>query len=643
MHVCAPPESSWDPAHELWTPRRRKISIESGSVVVLRPEDAIQIGECTLEFQRDSLKPVGETDDVQVKSSGHTGVIMDTDDEEQQVIKSEKRDLLSNSNQTLSTPDVQPDGSIVKMEAIMETPAASRYQHAAVKTGPVRSRVDESVLRVKDEGQENRGLSSNTRVVSESFDDGTTSVDGSAVQTPRVEDNDILPNGVLADSNRISSDVNTENQEMLSVRLDQTGEDSQMNTAVRVGQPLQTPLDSQEHALNQLPSIPVPAPQIDGDEIPEASDGISVQGAFETKPSDPHPVPELPSKSRKRKQRTEESEVHTTKIDFQIQVPTNEPATAYKTPNKRQKPNPSTISSSSMLDSTRKLTPESPRDSDKPSPLDRSMRSSEVDPATPDASTETGMKIMFARSSTFSQNSKLMSFLKARGVSKVKSVQDCDILCVSAGPLKKTSNLVLAVLRGKEIITDEWARDSHARWHLLDINDYLARDPAREAEWGIDLSQAIARGKTRVVKPLAGHIVYFTTRAKKELGASGFAELKEIALLAGSKAVLLASPQKIKLDIIKHFKKQNSKKEEEGGGGGDSVSVLVIVASQNQNGKDKDKDKERERERERERELSDLPKGQGGFVGCYSKDIITLSALRGVLDTRSEDFAVYMK
>lgn len=612
--MCAPPESSWGPPPALAMIHTTKFLVESGSAVVLRPDDIVQIGQYTLKFQRDFSQPIGELDDVQVKSSGNTGVVIDTDDEEQQVFETGTNDILSNSNQALSTPDVQSDGAIVKMETIMETPAASRHQDpAAVKAGPVLSCIDEKVLRDKDDNQENEEFLSNTRVVAESNDDRTISVDGSAIQTLRVQDNDSLSNSVLPDSIGIISDFDTETREIPPIRLDQMEEDLQMSTAIPISQPLQTPLQSQEHASNLPPSIPTSAPYINGQKTVEASDGISVQFPPEVRHSDSYQVPELSTKTRKRKRLKEESEVHTTKVAFQIQIPTNEPVRAYKTPNKRQKPDPATISSSSMLDSTRRSTPESPRGPDKPSPLVRSTRSSLLDPASPHPFTGTGMKIMFARSSSVYQNPKLMKFLMSKGVSKVKSVKDCDILCVSSGQLKKTSNLVLAVLYGKQIINDEWAQDSNARGQLQDIHDYLARDPEREAEWGINLSEAIQRGKNNV-KPLEGYIVYFTEAAKKELG-SGYSELKEIALLAGSKAIRLGFSQKITMD-------------------GGHQDPMIVIASQNEDldhliGLQKKKKKEKEEEEEGE-----------GFSGCFSKDIITLSALRGVLDTQSEEFLI---
>lgn len=455
MHIYAPPESNWDPAPEPWAPCRTKFLVESGTVMVLRPDDTIEIELCTLKFQRDFSQPVGEVYDVQVKSSGHTGLILDTDDEDQQqqVVKSETKDLTLNSNQTLSTPDMQLDDSIAKMEAIMETPAASRHQYAAaaaVKTDTVLSCSGENISRVQDESQDNGEELSDTRVVAESFDDGTTSVDdGSAVETAQEPDNESFPSGLLADATAIISNFSAEAREIIPIRLDQTEEDSQISSVVCVGQSLPTPLESQEHTLLNRPpstSIPASAPQLNGHKIEEVSDGIPLQDPSGAKlPSDPHQASERSSsKSRKRKRRQEEEmEVHTTKVDFEIQIPipANEHhATAYKkAPNKRQNPViKETVSS--LKNSTRRLTSESPRNSNKPSPLVQSKPSSSssglnsnITPSSPTAATA-ALKILFSRSSTTQQTPKLLKFLTSKGISKAKSVKDCDVLCVSSGP-----------------------------------------------------------------------------------------------------------------------------------------------------------------------------------------------------------------
>lgn len=205
------------------------------------------------------------------------------------------------------------------------------------------------------------------------------------------------------------------------------------------------------------------------------------------------------------------------------------------------------------------------------------------------------MRVFFASSTSVGTTSKSMGFLKKNGILNAKSVIDCDVLCIGKGDLKKTSNLILAVMSGKEVITEDWVTQSVAKGELLDHNDFLARDPSKEAEWGINLTDAIARGR-QGIKPFLNFTLYFTPAAKKELG-KGFAELKEIALHAGASDVH-ANPLR-KSDLR-------------------APNALIIAALD-------------------DRDLSGLKKG--GWK-AFRRDIVTLSALRGALDTGSAEFLI---
>lgn len=122
----------------------------------------------------------------------------------------------------------------------------------------------------------------------------------------------------------------------------------------------------------------------------------------------------------------------------------------------------------------------------------------------------------------------------AQGVQKATSIDDCTVLCIGKdAELKKTSNLVLAVLSGKDIVTDNWISASASAKKLLDIEEYRATDPEREEEWGISLTDAIARNREGL-QPFSNSIFGFTSAVKSELG-KGFADMKSICLKAGAK------------------------------------------------------------------------------------------------------------
>ena len=237
----------------------------------------------------------------------------------------------------------------------------------------------------------------------------------------------------------------------------------------------------------------------------------------------------------------------------------------------------------------------SPSNSVEPSGSMRSTRSTAREGPDKLSLTDAGIRIVFASSSTAGDSKTFLKFLSSKGVKKVKSVHDCTVLCVGK-ELKKTSKVILAVLLGKDIVTDSWVTDSVKGHDLLSIVPYLARHPKTEADWGISLEQAIYRGK-KGLKVLQDYIIHFTPSAKKELGKNGFDEVKEIVKCAGAKNVSSSLPKK-------------SPEE--------APSTIVVATPDG-------------------KEVADLHK-----LGwkAYVKDIISLSVLRGKLDLESEEFLI---
>ncbi|KAL8731408.1 MAG: hypothetical protein Q9181_004324, partial [Wetmoreana brouardii] len=137
------------------------------------------------------------------------------------------------------------------------------------------------------------------------------------------------------------------------------------------------------------------------------------------------------------------------------------------------------------------------------------------------------LRVVYASSTKIDEATVYTRFLRQQNVKQVKNVKDCDILCVGKGELKRTFNLILAILKGKQIVTDEWIIQSMKQDHMLETADFIPDDPAG---WGTSVVDAIDRGQ-RGSKPLEGWIVNFTPSAKKELGKS-WSELKELCLVA---------------------------------------------------------------------------------------------------------------
>ena len=212
--------------------------------------------------------------------------------------------------------------------------------------------------------------------------------------------------------------------------------------------------------------------------------------------------------------------------------------------------------------------------------------------------TEIKPRILFASSTNIDTQSRHMNFLQRQGAVKVHSVQRCNLLCVGKGKeLKKTSKLIQAIASGIEVVTDDWILQSVMEGRLLDPLVFRATDPEREAEWGVTVAEAIDRGK-QGRQPFQGWTILFTPTLKQELGKS-FAELKEIATHAGAKTVRAAIPRKTPSEVPK---------------------TLLLAAE----GDD------------------DVPGLQESGWRCHSKDVLTLSVLRGALDPESDEFLLSM-
>ena len=209
------------------------------------------------------------------------------------------------------------------------------------------------------------------------------------------------------------------------------------------------------------------------------------------------------------------------------------------------------------------------------------------------------IKVVFASSVSVDNSKVIMKFLSTHGIRQVKNVAEADILCVGKNTeLKRTHNLISAVASGKRVITDSWVIDSVKQDELLDLEDYEAKDPCREAEWGTTLSDAVERGR-QGAKVFSDWTVCFTSNAKMKLG-KGFSELKQICLQSGATSVQSSTP-----------KKSPQK----------PISTLVIAL-------------------EDDKELDTL---HANGWQPYVKDIITYSILRGNLDVNSDEFSIRNK
>lgn len=205
-----------------------------------------------------------------------------------------------------------------------------------------------------------------------------------------------------------------------------------------------------------------------------------------------------------------------------------------------------------------------------------------------------GFRVLFASSTTVGDSRVFKKFLSEQDVKVVNRLEDATCLCVGNEELKRTSKVVWAVLRGIDIIRESWVIDSAQQKELQPIESHLARDPPREDVWGIKLDEAIERGR-QGVRVFHDWAIIITPSAKKDLGKTNFSDLKDILDYAGAKKVVNTLPKK----------------------GPDELPATLVIGTQEDS------------------KSPALKKWK-----CYSKDLISLSVLRGRLDVESDEFLI---
>ncbi|KAF2122721.1 hypothetical protein BDV96DRAFT_639289 [Lophiotrema nucula] len=200
-------------------------------------------------------------------------------------------------------------------------------------------------------------------------------------------------------------------------------------------------------------------------------------------------------------------------------------------------------------------------------------------------------RVAFSNSEIY-DGSQFLKFLTKHGGKKVQSVKgdECNVLCVRDGPLKKSMKLLLCIALGIPIVTDEWLKHSAKQGKLLALEFYMPSVPDQEKEWNTSLDEVLGNKQDTLFN---GYTIYFTPTLKKAYHP--FSEAEDVCRAAG--AVKAAS--KITKDL--------------------NLENTIVLAS------DEDDDA--------------VALAENGF-SCYTKDLLTLSILRGKLDLDSEDFKI---
>lgn len=530
-------------------------SLPKESMIYLRPDDVFQIGHVTLQIQREVVETQGNST-IQVTSSGFDGATADQQHVNQDKENKEALEFAAHRRHPISTPHSSRDIDTT----IMETPVASRYDVGCLGGSTIMSAATETGLNNHGDCQK-RESDSNSPDIQTSITEGIKRTN-EVSELPIEELTSEPPKSFFLGADDEDSQKSIRDRSDKLLDLADSGQDG-----------LSSPI-SHSPGLSYLEGK-------DGEECSKRSGTSSIEAADII--GSP-PTLTTRKSSRKRKRATDESQ-DSMKSLIRIAIPPSSARAKYAKQQSLGREPARRVKASNELQDV----------SDPPS-SSRSKRLKLSEDSSMTRATNTKLRVFFGSSTTVDKSSKFMGFLENHGVMKVKSVKDCDILCIGNSDLKKTGNLVLAVMSGKQVITKDWVVQSVAKGELLDPNGFLARDPVKEAEWETDLDEAIKRGK-QGVKPFLDFTVFFTPAAKKELG-TGFTELKDIAIHAGAKSVQATLPRKSSL--------------------AQAPKTIVIALPGD----------------------SDLLALEEGGWRSFNKDIVTLSVLRGSVNVNSDEFLV---
>ncbi|KAL8770637.1 MAG: hypothetical protein Q9209_003705 [Squamulea sp. 1 TL-2023] len=536
----------------------------------LVPDEPFRIGDFLYLLQADRVTP---TPDVQVMSSRPGN-----DDAEAPIINDQ--DPESRLDHRPSTPNPRSG------TAVLETPVAQRHQNPPEPSdSPINFKIRDSTQVENDQVLATEG----TTVSEQDNKDKAENIIDLESKSATVQTNLGIP--ANDDASSQTTESSSEEIPCSNILERSKAEGVDLSNDPRISEP-RTPTQQSPH---KRPLSSIDANEDDNDDVGESVLPITSPLVTPAAGSTNHEGP-----PRKRQRRvstvvTEESQ-NSVKSTIHVELP---PTTYPLAPSDRSslKSGHDVKQSQGSSGSTFSTPRNSIRATEPPS-SNISNRSTRQGQREQTASQDQVIKVVFASSSHVGGSTAYTKFFRQYNIKQVKNMNDCDILCTGKDEVKRTSKLLLAILRGKEVVTDQWITRSVEQKKLLDTAGFVPEDPVREREWGTSLSDAIKRGQEGL-EPFEGWTINFTPSAKKELGKS-WSELKEICLVAGATAVQAMIPRKSPAD----------------------TDATIMIAASN--------------------EADQATLEERGWR-VYNKDIITFSALRGGIDADSNEFLIVKK
>ncbi|OJD34251.1 brct domain protein [Diplodia corticola] len=197
------------------------------------------------------------------------------------------------------------------------------------------------------------------------------------------------------------------------------------------------------------------------------------------------------------------------------------------------------------------------------------------------------------------------AFLRKSGVQSVDKVTEiCDIVCIGStnGSLLKSAKLLLGLALGKTIASDKWVLRSRQEGKLLDPSQFPPLNAPSEWGWGDDeerVNKILNIDRSELFKD---KVMFFTSATRKEYG-NGFGDIEKIVKACGAKIISKSARE------YKHAGNNIILATDHG-----DLEVMALMGSD---------------------------RIEGGHP-CYSKELISMSVLRGSLDLENEEFKIQL-
>ncbi|KAL1639880.1 hypothetical protein SLS58_007467 [Diplodia intermedia] len=195
------------------------------------------------------------------------------------------------------------------------------------------------------------------------------------------------------------------------------------------------------------------------------------------------------------------------------------------------------------------------------------------------------------------------AFLRKAGVQNVDKVTEtCDIVCIGSthGSLLKSAKLLFGLALGKTIASDSWVLKSRQAGKLLDPSHFPPLNAPSEWGWGDDeerVNNILNIDRSELFK---GKVLFFTSAARKEYG-NGFGEIEKIAKACGAKIMSKSARE------YKHAENNIILATDHG-----DLEAMALMGND---------------------------KTEEGHP-CYSKELISMSVLRGSLDLENDEYKI---